>query len=159
MWGTVIQRGIRPAVFPQGGMIHPEHIQSSPLCSVRAGESVVGEVRGWVGCLKGSRRVRSSPGELGACGVTSLNPQPREWGLLHAHKVEKLGPGEKGQVSRFFWAGHAPGLSLSANAGDVRDVGSVSGSGRSPGGRRWQQAPVFLPGESHEQRNLVGYIL
>jgi len=23
--------------------------------------------------------------------------------------------------------------------------------------RKWQPTPVFLPGESHEQRNLVGY--
>ena len=36
-------------------------------------------------------------------------------------------------------------------------VGSVPGSGRSPGGRDWQPTPVFLPGESHEQRSLVGY--
>ena len=36
-------------------------------------------------------------------------------------------------------------------------VGSVPGSGRSPGGRDWQPTPVFLPGESHEQRCLVGY--
>ena len=25
------------------------------------------------------------------------------------------------------------------------------------GGRKWQATPVFLPGESHEQRSLVGY--
>ena len=34
---------------------------------------------------------------------------------------------------------------LSANAGDLRDVGLIPGSGRSPG-------------ESHEQRSLEGYI-
>ena len=38
-----------------------------------------------------------------------------------------------------------------ANAGDVREVGSVSGSGRSPAG---QLHSVFLPGESHGQRSL-----
>ena len=26
-----------------------------------------------------------------------------------------------------------------------------------PLGREWQPSPVFLPGESHGQRNLVGY--
>ena len=26
-----------------------------------------------------------------------------------------------------------------------------------PWRRKWQPTPVFLPGESHEQRNLVGY--
>ena len=40
-----------------------------------------------------------------------------------------------------------------ANAEDVRDVGSIPGLVRSPG----QPTPVFLPGESHGQRRLVGY--
>ena len=26
-----------------------------------------------------------------------------------------------------------------------------------PGTRKWQPTPVFLPGESHGQRNLAGY--
>ena len=43
------------------------------------------------------------------------------------------------------------------NAEDIRDVGSISGRGRSPGGEHWQPTPVFLPGESHGQRCLVGY--
>ena len=33
------------------------------------------------------------------------------------------------------------------------DPGSIFGSGR----RKWQPTPVFLPGESHGQRTLVGY--
>ena len=42
----------------------------------------------------------------------------------------------------------------SCNAGDA---GSIPGSGRSPGGGKWQPAPVFsLPGEVHGQRSLVG---
>ena len=32
-----------------------------------------------------------------------------------------------------------------ANAGDTS---SIPGSGRFPGGRKWQPTPVFLPGES-----------
>ena len=43
----------------------------------------------------------------------------------------------------------------SANAGDIRDAGSIPGWGRSPGGG--QPTPVFLPEESHGQRSLVGY--
>ena len=43
------------------------------------------------------------------------------------------------------------------NAEDLRNVGSISGQGRSPGGEHWQPTPVFLPGESHGQRCLVGY--
>ena len=36
------------------------------------------------------------------------------------------------------------------------DLGSISGSGRSPGEGNGT-TPVFLPGESHGQRSLVGY--
>ena len=43
-----------------------------------------------------------------------------------------------------------------ANAGDIRDAGSIPGSGRSPGDLAWQPTPVFLPGGSHLQRSLVG---
>ena len=38
---------------------------------------------------------------------------------------------------------------LPANAGDVRDADLIPGWGRTPGS--------LLPGESHGQRNLVGY--
>ena len=37
------------------------------------------------------------------------------------------------------------------NARDIRDQGSI------PWRRKWQPTPVFLPGESHGQRSLVGY--
>jgi len=45
---------------------------------------------------------------------------------------------------------------LAANAGDARDTGSIPGSGRSPAGKMATHS-VFLPGESQEQRRLVGY--
>ena len=44
---------------------------------------------------------------------------------------------------------------LSANAGDVRDMGLIPGLGRSPGGGG--PIPVSLPGESQGQRSLAGY--
>ena len=44
-----------------------------------------------------------------------------------------------------------------ANAEDIRDIGLIPGSGRSPGARAWQSIPVFLPGESHGQKSMVGY--
>ena len=44
--------------------------------------------------------------------------------------------------------------SPSVNTGDM---GSIPGSGRSPGEGKWQPTPVFLPGESHGQRSLAGY--
>ena len=43
------------------------------------------------------------------------------------------------------------------NAGDVRDEGLIPGLGRFPWRRTWQPTPVFLPGEFHGQRSLVGY--
>ena len=41
------------------------------------------------------------------------------------------------------------------NAGDTFDpwIGKI------PWRRKWQPTPVFLPGESHGQRSLVGYSL
>ena len=42
-----------------------------------------------------------------------------------------------------------------ANSGDIRDMGSLSGSRRSSR-RAWQPILVFLPGESHGQWSLVG---
>ena len=36
------------------------------------------------------------------------------------------------------------------------DLGSIPGSGRSPGGGHGKPTPVFLPGESHGQRSLAG---
>ena len=44
---------------------------------------------------------------------------------------------------------------LPANVGDARDMGSIPGSGRSPGGGNGN--PVFLPGKFHGQRSLAGY--
>ena len=46
---------------------------------------------------------------------------------------------------------------LPANTGDIRDVGLIPGSGRFPWKRKWRPTPVFVPGESHGQRSLVGY--
>ena len=43
---------------------------------------------------------------------------------------------------------------LPANAGDIREAGLIPRSGRR---RAWQPIPVFLSGESHRQRSLVGY--
>ena len=47
---------------------------------------------------------------------------------------------------------------LPANAGDKREVSSVPGWGKSPGGgEEMATTPVFLPGKFHGQRSLVGY--
>ena len=46
---------------------------------------------------------------------------------------------------------------LPASAGDTKDEGLIPRSGRFPWRRVWQPSPVFLPGESRDQRSLVGY--
>ena len=45
----------------------------------------------------------------------------------------------------------------SVSVGDMRGVGLIPGSGRSPGGGHGNPTLVFLPGESHVQRSLAGY--
>ena len=77
-------------------------------------------------------------------------------------------PGEGiGYPTPAFWPGefhglYSPcgfpgGLEVKASAWNAGDPGSISGSGRSPGGGKWQLTPVLLPGESHGGRSLVGY--
>ena len=44
-----------------------------------------------------------------------------------------------------------------ANAGDVRDVGSIPGSGRSPGGGHGNPLQCSCPENPHGQRSLVVY--
>ena len=55
-----------------------------------------------------------------------------------------------------------PGASLIAQVknppADAGDAGSILGSGRFPWRRKWQSTQVFLPGKSHGQRSLAGYI-
>ena len=38
-----------------------------------------------------------------------------------------------------------------------QETGSIPGSGRSPGEGNGNPPPIFLPGEFHGQRSLVGY--
>ena len=52
--------------------------------------------------------------------------------------------------------GVSDGKESACNEGDP---GSIPGLGRFPWRRKWQSCPVFLPGESHGQRNLAGYSL
>ena len=50
-----------------------------------------------------------------------------------------------------------PGWLRLSSAHNEGDLGSISGLGRSPGEGNDQPTPVFLPGEFHGQRSLVGY--
>ena len=64
----------------------------------------------------------------------------------------------------FMLLGRVPGFpgssvvkNLLANAGYKGDVGSNSWVRKIPWRRKWQPNPVFLPGNPHGQRSLVGY--
>ena len=46
---------------------------------------------------------------------------------------------------------------LPAIAGDIRDMGSIPGSGQSPGGGNGNPLTVFFSGKTHGQRSLAGY--
>ena len=46
---------------------------------------------------------------------------------------------------------------LPANAGNIMRQGFDTWVGEIPWRKAWQSTPVFLPGESHEKRSLVGY--
>ena len=48
---------------------------------------------------------------------------------------------------------------LPANAGDIRDVGSIPGSGRSPGGGHCKPLQYSCLENPHGQRSLAGYSL
>ena len=46
---------------------------------------------------------------------------------------------------------------LPANVGDIRDVSAIPRLGGHPRGRNGNPTPVFLPGDSHGQKSLLGY--
>ena len=57
--------------------------------------------------------------------------------------------------------GFPGGSEVKASASNAGDPGSIPSSdpwvGKIPWRRKWQPTPVFLPGESHGRRSLVGY--
>ena len=48
---------------------------------------------------------------------------------------------------------------LPSSAGDARGMGFDLWLGKIPWSRKWQPTPIFLSGDSHGQRNLVGFCL
>ena len=44
---------------------------------------------------------------------------------------------------------------LPADTGDSRDIDLIPGLGKIPWRRKWQPAQIFLPAESHGQKNLA----
>ena len=76
-------------------------------------------------------------------------------------KGQHAGAVTGGLHSALPWARGFPGGSVlmnsPANARVAGGAGSIPGLRRFPRRRKWQPAPVFLPGESHGQRSLAGH--
>ena len=66
------------------------------------------------------------------CMLSLEQGQSNSWAYLVAHKLKNLLAVGETQVQSLGW--------------------------EDPWRRKWQPTPVFLPGESHGQRSLVGYI-
>ena len=70
--------------------------------------------------------------------------------LAEVNQLSRVSEGDANlQHLPIFWgfSGGAVVKNLRANAGDTGDTGSIPGSGRSPGVRKWQPTPAFLPGK------------
>ena len=61
-------------------------------------------------------------------------------------------------VLLIFIEGFPCGSTVKTVPASTGDEGSISGLGRFPWRRKWQSTSMFLPGKSHGQSNLVGYI-
>ena len=59
-------------------------------------------------------------------------------------------------INAVYW-GFPGGSAVKNPPANTGDVDSIAGLGRSPWRRKWQPAPVFLPGKSQGQRSLEGY--
>ena len=105
------------------------------------------------------------------CGevVVIVNMQVRDgslrnvlWGKTWGEGTGQVYSGGWGKVwsQGIYGSGFPGGSEVKVSASNLGDLGSIPGSGRppkTPWRRKWHPTPVFLPGESHGQRSLVGY--
>ena len=96
----------------------------------------------------------------GRHGATPHHTKPQPLSLQQTPEIMQT-PGETAQQESSFPppcpntpCRGSDSTELTCTAGDP---GSIPGAGRSPWRKAWQPTPVFLPGESHGQRSLVGY--
>ena len=57
---------------------------------------------------------------------------------------------------RLYRLGFPGGLEVKESPWNAGDLGSIPGSGKSPGEGKWQPTPLLLPGESQVRGSLVG---
>ena len=150
------------------------HVAPSLVCGTnmtqKRGWKAASEVRLWDAAASGlvvfllplglltqgraSCHVLSSPVEGPASEDLRPAASRRCWNSREA--LGRAGPGGHldGHPMRVDTPGGLDGKESACNAGDP---GSVPGLGTFPWRREWEPTPVFLPGESHGQRNLTGY--
>ena len=76
---------------------------------------------------------------------------------LSTESVETLEDNDILWILCSFASSDASGKEPACNARDIIRCGFHPWVRKSPWRRTWQHTPVFLPGESHGQRSLVGY--
>ena len=97
--------------------------------------------------LAHSCRQRPGMGSFSSAITEEKTKHHQGWGQCQSiHFITKHHPDVLGFPS---------GSDSKESACNVGDMGSIPGSGKSPG--EGKPTPVFLPGESHGQRSLVGY--
>ena len=87
------------------------------------------------------------------------------WFCYHQQRMTPLLPnfliihaeGKGALKNRLIWDQLPLWLSGKESAYNARDLGSIPGSRRLPGRRKWQPTPIFLSGKFHGQKSLVGY--
>ena len=100
--------------------------------------------------------VSSVLGNKGRAWSLPESPSSRAWLWDLSKILEPL------QLAKFCYFCHpfpngSVGKESACNAGGTKAAGLIPGSGRSPGGGKWQPTPVFLPEKSHGQRSWAGY--
>ena len=103
--------------------------------------------------------VRGFPGSSGEGNGNPLQhsclENPMDGGAWWA-TYSPRGRKELAQLSDFISL-HFLAAQLVKNLPAVQELGFESWVGKIPWSRKWKPTPVFVPGESHGQRSLVGY--
>ena len=155
---TCVYLGQRHVSSSSPAWIHPsadgenEHISETHTLSagsLRTG-GAVGRGLSRTGSAPWGRLSRTGSSPWGRLSRTGSSP----WGRLR-ESLPELFPGLLTLILGF--PEGTSGQEAPANAGDVRDEGSIPGSGRFPWRSQWQPTPEFLTGKPYGQKNLEGY--
>ena len=145
----------------QGNLPDPQ-IEPTPLMSPALAGRVFTTSATWKAHCATTRK-KGKTFAQGLLGQSSVTADTGDLGLgvpgLYTYSPDRL------------WNSHSPGSRETEAAGSegicpqrgaelricLKETWFDSWVGKIPRRRAWQPTPVFLPGESHEQRSLVGY--